>query len=265
MSALRVIVCDDEPLAVRRLASMLGRVPDIEVVGTAESGRGALDLLRTEEVDIALLDIEMPEVDGFDVVEAIASPSNSRENVPLIVFVTAFRRFAPQAFDSGAIDFLSKPVRLGRLEQALGRARNAVAGREARRRLVDLQTTVETLRNGRSSSRDAHVWVPRRGENIRINLDQVDRVVAEGPYVRLHVDANSFLYREVLGSIEPKFDPDRFLRVHRSHLVRLDYVASIRRTFHGGAELLLKGGEQVPVGRKYARAVRRRLLNKDYA
>jgi DNA-binding LytR/AlgR family response regulator len=243
---------------------MLSRLSDIEAVTTADSGREALDLLRQGQVDLALLDIEMPEVDGFDVVEGLESPSLASRDVPLIVFVTAFRRFAPQAFDSGAVDFLTKPVRVGRLEQALNRARDALAGREARRRMLDLQATVETLRNGQPSFREAHIWVPRRGENIRIDLDQVDRVVAEGAYVRLHVESNSFLYREVMGSIEAKFDPDRFLRVHRSHMVRLDNVTAIRRTLHGGAELVLKDGELVPVGRKYARAVRRRLLSKAH-
>jgi DNA-binding LytR/AlgR family response regulator len=263
MTTIRVLVCDDEPLAVRRLSSMLSRLPEVEIAATASNGREALDLLPHLDFDLALLDIEMPEIDGFDVVEAMTSGALMRQDVPLIAFVTAFRRFAPKAFDSGAIDFLPKPVRLARLEQTLARAREAMAGRQARRRLIDLQGKLDELRDNRDPYREAHIWVPRRGENMRVDLDQVDRVVAEGPYVRLHVESNSFLHRQPISLIESKLDPARFLRVHRSHLVRIDYITAIRRTVHGGAELVLRDGERVPVGRKYSRAVRRRVLEAD--
>jgi DNA-binding LytR/AlgR family response regulator len=263
VNRLRVLICDDEPLAIRRLSSMLSRIPDIDVVAAVGSGREALDLLAGLEIDLALLDIEMPDIDGFDVVEEIAAKNKEGTNLPLVAFVTAYRRFAPQAFESGAIDFLSKPVRLARLERTLERAREALAGREARRRLIDLQGVLNSLRDAHDPYREGHLWVPRRGEMIRIDFDQVERVTAEGAYVRLHVESNSFLHREPIGSIESKFDPDRFMRVHRSHLIRIDHIGAIRRTLHGAAELQLRDGEKIPVGRKYARDVRRRLLSRQ--
>lgn len=263
MTGLRVLICDDEPLALQRLASMLQRLPGVDIAATAQSGEEALKHLRATRIDLALLDIDMPGIDGFDVVEGMNGATLQDGEAPLVAFITAFRRFAPQAFDSGAIDFLSKPVRLARLDLTVRRARDALAGREARHRLEGLQGTLDELREGRDHFRNAHVWIPRRGENIRVDLDQVDRVAAEGAYVRLYVDGTSFLHREVIGSLAGKFDAQCFMRVHRSHLVRIDHVAAIRRTVHGGSELVLRDGVVVPVGRKFAREVRRTLLAKS--
>ena len=261
MKPLRVVICDDEELANDRLASLLGRIGEVEIVGTASNGGEALALVEETRPDLVLLDIEMPDMDGFDVVEQLGRLLTPGWDAPLVAFVTAFRRFAPEAFDSGAIDFLSKPVRLARLEKTIDRARRAQAGREAGRRLIDLQGMLDALRDNRDPYREAHVWVPRRGEVVRVDLDQIDRIAAEGAYVRLHVESNSFLHREAIGTIEAKLDPVRFVRVHRSHLVRIDHVASIKRTIHGGGELLLRSGERIPLGRKYARTARQRLTD----
>ena len=237
---------------------MLSRVPDVELVATAGGGREALDMVADTRPDLLLVDIEMPDVDGFDVVESVAKLVPGEP--PLVAFVTAYRKFAPQAFESGAIDFLPKPVRLGRLEATLARARDAVGGREAARRLIELQAMLDDLRANRGPVCGPHVWVPRRGEIMRVDLDHVQRVAAEGAYVRLHLEGGSYLHREPIGAIEAKLDPLRFVRVHRSHLVRTDQVSSIRRTIHGGGELVLRDGACVPLGRKYARSARQRLL-----
>ena len=119
MTALRVLVCDDEPLAVRRLVSMLSQMVDVDVVATAASGREAIDAVSAAAPDLLLLDIEMPSLDGFDVVERVVKLCP--QDPPLVAFVTAYRKFAPEAFESGAIDFLPKPVRLARLEATIAR------------------------------------------------------------------------------------------------------------------------------------------------
>ena len=258
MSAMRVIVCDDEPLAVRRLEIMLGGLPDVTVVASASGGRQAIDLVREHGPDLLLLDVEMPEVDGFDVVDALAKLQQPK--APLIAFITAFRRFAPQAFDSGAIDFLPKPVRIARLETTLARARDALRSRQSEQRLVELEAMLAELRAERRPERDHHVWVARRGEVVRVDLDRLDRVEAEGAYVRLHLGETSYLHREPIGEIERRLDGARFVRVHRSHIVRPDRVSSIRRTVHGGSELILVDSVRIPLGRKYAGEARRRLL-----
>lgn len=257
---LRVLVCDDEPIAVSRLSDLLTRFEDVEVVATASNGDEALSAIRTSGPDLVFLDIEMPGRDGFDVAGELSRMD--AEHVPLVTFVTAYRQFAPEAFDSGAVDFLSKPVRMARLERSLDRARRLVASRRAEKRLLAVERTVDALRCAQDGRGKPHVWVHRRGEVVRVDLDSVDRVSAEGPYVRLHMSNGTFLHREPIASIEARLSTLGHLRVHRSHVVRLAQVAGIRRTLHGASELILRNGDRIPVGRSHAKEVRRRLLDR---
>lgn len=260
---IRLLLCDDEPLAIERLRDLVGRVADAEVVGTATDGRAALTAVAELRPDAVLLDIEMPALDGFDVVEALAQDG---AHAPLIVFVTAYPQFAAHAFDTGAIDFLTKPVRLARLDVAIDRIRRALGERESAARLADLARQVEQLRaerhGGGAQTGAAHLWVQRRGENVRIDLAQVDRVQSEGEYVRIYHGDGSYLHREPISSLIDRFDPQRFVRIHRSHIVNRDRVASIRRRPAGGYTIVTSGGELLPVGRNY-RAVVRTLVGKD--
>lgn len=259
---LRVLVCDDEPIAVSRMVALLSRIPDVEVVGTALDGPTAIAAVRAERPDLLLLDIEMPGPDGFEVVRSIEAEGVP---APLVTFVTAFRRLAPEAFDSGAVDFLSKPVRAARLDQCISRARRQVAARDAETRLVALEAKVGALQAQRLGAEVPHVWVQRRGEVVRIDLASLDRAAAEGPYVRLFANGGTYLHREAIGSMAERLEQLPHVRVHRSHIVRVSHVASIRRTRHGGAELVTRSGEVVPIGRSYAKEVRRRLLHTDPA
>lgn len=261
MTPLRVFICDDEPLAIRRLEGLLAQIDGVSIVGVAATGQDAVSGIRDLSPDLALLDIEMPDMDGFDIVEMLAR-DRPNADAPFIAFVTAFRQFAPEAFDSGAIDFLSKPVRLSRLETTIGRARGATAARDARRRLADLEGMLDAARGKTDPYGEPHVWVQRRGEMVRVDLARLDRIAAEGAYVRLYSGAHTFLHRASIGAIEARLDPARFIRVHRSHIVRLNHVASIRRTLHGASELQLRDGERLPLGRKYARLARGRLLSR---
>ncbi|HMI18097.1 MAG TPA: LytTR family DNA-binding domain-containing protein [Sphingomonas sp.] len=248
---MKVIVCDDEFLAVERLERMLSRIDDIVIAGSAQNGRDALALIAEHAPDALFLDIEMPALDGFDVVEALAADPNVAP--PLIVFVTAFPQFAAHAFDTGAVDFLIKPVRFARLEMAVARVRDVIDQRDARRRLADLAGQLSALRaEGNDNVGGANeIWVHRRAERIRVDLDAVELVRAEGEYVRLFVGEQSFLHRASIGSIAARLDPGRFMRVHRSYVVRLDLIAKIRRKTAGGYSLLLVGGEEIPLGRLY--------------
>ncbi|URW74593.1 LytTR family DNA-binding domain-containing protein [Sphingomonas donggukensis] len=257
---IRVLICDDEPLAVERLRDLVLRLPGTEVVGTATDGRAALAGVAEHRPDAVLLDIEMPALDGFDVVEALAGAEGTP---PLIVFVTAYPQFAAHAFDTGAIDFLTKPVRLARLDTAIERVRRALDDRSAAARLADLAAQVETLRAERRGepSQTGHLWVQRRGENVRIDLAQVDRVQSEGEYVRIHHGDASYLHREPISTLIDRFEPQKFVRIHRSHIVNRDRVASIRRRPAGGYTIVTDTGELLPVGRNY-RAVVRTLVGK---
>jgi DNA-binding LytR/AlgR family response regulator len=263
---MRVLICDDEPLATQRLGDLLHYCDDVEVVGCAETGQEALDQIAAARPDLLLLDIEMPRFDGFDVVEQLMPGAAPAGYNPLVIFVTAYPRFATDAFDTGALDFLTKPVRLARLQSALARARKALAARESERRLVELSRQLEALRAERQQPREErHLWVQRRGEMIRVDLDKVEWIEAEGEYVRLHLSGQSYLHRELLSSIMKQLDPDKFVRIHRSFAINRDRVSSVKRSVHGGSRLVLDGGVELPIGRTYRKSARAALVGTEGA
>jgi len=249
---MKVAVCDDEMLAIERLTRMLQRIDDVTIVGTAQNGRDALGLIGETRPDAIFLDIEMPALDGFDVVEALAGAPVPGPP-PLIVFVTAYPQFAAHAFDTGAIDFLIKPVRSARLETAVARVRDVLEKSEATRRLSELANQLDALRaESRALSSPANeIWVHRRAERVRVDLDAIELVQAEGEYVRLFVGDQSYLHRASVGSIVAQLDPARYMRVHRSYVVRLDLIAKIRRKMAGSYILALNDGREIPLGRHY--------------
>ncbi|MBV8687492.1 MAG: response regulator transcription factor [Alphaproteobacteria bacterium] len=252
---IRVFAADDESLALDRLRDLVGRFPDLDLVGSASSGKAALDQIVALRPDAVLLDIEMPLLDGFDVVESLARGEGPK---PLIVFVTAFPHFAATAFDTGAIDFLTKPVRLTRLETAMQRVRQALVDRSANERLRELAGQLETLRRERNAElgESSHLWVQSRGESIRVDLDKVERVAAEGEYVRLFVGEASYLHRESVTGMADRLNPQRFLRIHRSNIVDRGRVVSVRRRATGSYQVVTDRGVTLPVGRSYRGAVR---------
>lgn len=254
---MRTLLCDDEPLAVARLTTLLAHFADVTIVGTAGNGLDALAQVKALSPDLVFLDVEMPGLDGFDVAEELARRVvHEGGTAPLIVFVTAFAHFAVEAFDAGPVDFLTKPVRLARLETALARARHEREQRRAVTRLADLSRQLDTLRAAPASKpRDSdHLWVHSRGERVRVPYDRVEMVRAEGEYIRLFVGGTSFLHRGTISGLASELDPAQFIRVHRSFIVRREQVASIRRKLGGAYVFCLATGQEVPVGRVYRRA-----------
>jgi DNA-binding LytR/AlgR family response regulator len=197
----------------------------------------------------------MPKLDGFDIVEALLqSSAGLNETAPVFCFVTAYPQFAAQAFDEGAVDFLCKPVRLARLKQAIERARAAVDAREALARLRDLSTQLDDLRQRRDSGEERSIWVPRRGEMIRLAVSSLEWVKAEGEYVRLHCGPNSFLLRSSISSFCTDLEREGVVQVHRSFAVNSAHLRSLRSS-RSGMRVILQNGTEVPVGRNFRRAV----------
>ncbi|HEX5184156.1 MAG TPA: LytTR family DNA-binding domain-containing protein [Allosphingosinicella sp.] len=258
---IRILLVDDEPLAVQRIAGLLRQIEDIEIAGTADGGEAAVEQARLLDPDAILLDIEMPIVDGFDVAERIAHGEMPK---PFIIFVTAFPNFAAPAFDSGAIDFLTKPVRLSRLETAIARLREAIVGRSAKERLRELTAQLDGFRQQRDGRQSGdHLWVHGRGEAVRVDLDRLEWVAAEGEYVRLHIGGASYLHREALTTLMERLDPDRFIRIHRSYAVDRGRVVSVRRRATGSYQLQTDAGRTLPVGRSYRAAVREMMRSRS--
>lgn len=257
---IRVLVADDEPLSLNRLTEMLGRAGGVEIVGQASNGPAAVEKALEFRPDAIFLDIEMPILDGFDVVEAMAKDARLS---PLIVFVTAYPQFAANAFDTGAIDFLTKPIRLSRVETAVARVRDALEQRDARARLRELAEQLEALRAQHSPGRmPSHLWVQKRGQMVRLDLAEIDRISAEGEYVRIHVPGDSFLHRSTIGAMAERLGAEDFIRIHRSAIVARARIAGIRRRRTGGYEVETKDGATLPVGRLYRGAVRS-IVEKD--
>lgn len=252
MSELKILIVDDEPLAARRLRILIERRPDLRLVGTAKDGDEAVEAIRTLEPDVVLLDVQMPGLDGFEVVERLAGGLP-----PVVIFVTAFDHHASRAFEARALDYLVKPVDAQRLYDALDHARIRRDQIEASSQVEELREIIANLRRGGASATPAQrfereFWVRSLGETLRVPVDEIERIEAERDYVRLHTSERSFLHREPISDIEKRLDPEAFLRVHRSTIVRRDRVTAIGKSASRTPILRLASGEQVSVGRSYA-------------
>lgn len=237
---LRTLIVDDEPLAIERMQVLCAEMAQLSVVGTASDGEAALRLADKLKPDLLLLDMTMPGMDGL----ALARQLARRGNPPAVIFVTAHEDFAVQAFDIDAVDYVLKPVAQERLERAVDRA----VGRRER----SVAEGGEWLRE---------FWVPHRSELLRIEADHVERIDAERDYVRLHVgqgdgQARSYLLLQTIAGLEGRLDPQRFLRIHRSTILRRDLIRGLRHEGLGVWCVELDNGEALRIGRTYLRKVK---------
>jgi DNA-binding LytR/AlgR family response regulator len=256
MSGLRIVAIDDEALALRRVEIALSQVPDVELVGTARGGREGLALIEKLRPDVLLLDINMAGFGGFDVVEGLTAA-----NAPLIIFVTAFDEYAVRAFQVSAIDYLLKPLEFDRLRAALDKARTTLRLIDADERTAELKELIATLRRDRQPAEqpryETELWAPRGSGFERVLVSQIDWIEAERDYVHLHTPGRSYLLRETMNGIQSRLDPDMFIRVHRSALVRIDRIGVICRPGYGRFSVQMTTGQEVPVGRTYVKKIRK--------
>lgn len=235
---IRTLIVDDEPLAVERMQMLCAREPRIALVGTASDGEAALRLIKGLEPDLVMLDIAMPLLDGIGVARA-----TSRMGLcPAVIFVTAFEGFAVEAFDLAAVDYLLKPVAHDRLSRAIDRVELALRGRDPAAPAVTPSAEPEWAEE---------FWVPHRSELIRIGAVQIDRIEAERDYMRLHVGQHSYLLHQTISSLENRLDPQLFVRLHRSHIVRRDHIARLRHDGSGVWCACLTDGTEIRIGRTY--------------
>jgi len=254
MSGLRVLVVDDEPLARRRLEILLRDHEDVELVGAASDGLAARRMIGELKPQVVLLDIKMPGLTGLEVLDALG------EAAPIVIFVTAFDRFALDAFERAAFDYLLKPVEPARLAASLIRAREALAERAAAERAEELEEVLRNLRSGPApaaapSAFDREIWIQERGGRISLPVAAIDWVGAERDYVRIHAGARSFLVRQSISALAARLDPKVFVRVHRSALVRAERIVRVRHAGGRGAVILSTGAE-VAVSRRHMGALK---------
>lgn len=235
---IRTMIVDDEPLAVERLQMLCAREPRIALVGTATDGEAALRLIEGLRPDLVMLDIAMPLLDGVGVARAVGRMGIR----PAIIFVTAFEGFAVEAFDLAAIDYLLKPVAHDRLTRAIDRVEIALHSRP---------TGIASAPAEPEPAWAEEFWVPHRSELIRVGVDQIDRIEAERDYMRLHVGSHSYLLHQTISSLEERLDPQHFVRLHRSHIVRREHIARLRHDGSGVWFACLAGGSDIRIGRTY--------------
>jgi DNA-binding LytR/AlgR family response regulator len=254
--ALTVLLADDEPLALRRLRRLTAEVEDVRIVGTATDGDQALALARETAAQVVIIDIKMPGRDGVSVARALAGPEG-----PVVIFATAFDRYAIQAFDLAAVDYLLKPFDAPRVAEALARARAQIRARDAEQRIGELRAIVQDLRSeglrGAASGFETELWIDGRGGAQRVLVRDLDWIEAERDYVRLHVGERSYLVRDSIRGLVERLDPAAFVRIHRSAVVQRDRVAQLAPRPGGGLTVVLSTGARPPVGRSHAAAVRR--------
>ena len=257
--SLRVLLVDDEPLALERLRVAFREIPDVEVVGAASDGEEAARQIADLRPDLVILDVQMPRKTGMAVAAELKG-----ERKPEVVFVTAFEHYAPDAFDVEAADYLLKPVRFDRLRQAVERARRRRGLREAADRAAELETVVHALRTsarpGPADTRyENEIWTPGRHGLVRVPVDQIDWIEAARDYVLLHTATRSHILRITMSALQEKLDPGKMLRVHRSAFVRPGAVQEVQRPGKGLLTLVLRDGASVQVGPNYVQAVARAL------
>ena len=239
--ALKVLIADDEPLAAERLQLLLAKCDGIDLVGTATDGESTVRMAEALNPDLLLLDIAMPGLDGIGVARALAE----RQPSPAVIFVTAFDQFAVAAFEVEAVDYLMKPVEPARLQRSLQRGRDYLERRETR------PSTRPVL-----SPHLQEFWASDLSGLVRIAARDIDRVSAERDYMRLHVGRRSRLIHHSMAALEEGLDPELFVRLHRSAIVRKDFISGFTRNQSGRWIARLADGNEQPVGRLYSDRVR---------
>jgi two-component system LytT family response regulator len=241
---LRAIIVDDEMLARQIIREMLEHDPEVEVVAECVNGREAVEAIQTCQPDLLFLDIQMPEVAGFEVLEALKG-----ERLPLVIFVTAYDQYAVRAFDVHALDYLLKPFDRERFEMAISRAKAQMRRErngELDRRIVAL---LEALKA--EAKYVERLVIKNGGRVFFLETGEINWVEAEGNYVRLHTDKKAHLLRETISSLEEQLDPKKFLRVHRSTIVRIDSIRELQPWFHGEYHIILHNGTKLTLSRNY--------------
>lgn len=241
---IRTLIVDDESLARERIRDMLAEDPEIEILEECANGEQALEAIKRYSPDLLFLDVEMPGMDGFAMLEEM-----DPEDMPAIVFVTAYDQYAVRAFEVYALDYLLKPFDRERFEKALGRAKSHIVTEKSEnmsRRILDALEQIK--------SKPTHLErlvIKMNGHIFFVRAEEIDWLEAEGNYVRLHTGKESYLLRDTISALEAQLDPRRFVRVHRSAIVNIDRIQELQPWFHGEYRIILREGVQLTLSRSY--------------
>jgi two-component system LytT family response regulator len=246
---IRALLVDDEPLARAHLRNLLSADPEITIVGEAGNGRDAVTAIRDESPDLVFLDVQMPELDGFDVVRAVGA-----DRMPAVVFVTAYDEYALKAFEAHALDYLMKPVNRARFRDAVEHAKGALRGARATGGNAPLERLIEAITAERRFL--DRLAIRTDGRIIFLRTDQIDWIEADDDHVKLHVGPKRYVHRDTLTRLEQRLSPGMFLRIHRSIIVNVERIREMQPWFQGDYVLILHDGTKLTSGRSYRDRVR---------
>jgi two-component system LytT family response regulator len=252
----RVVIIDDEPLAREHIVDRLRHEENVEIAGMADNGDDAVELIRRVRPDLVFLDVQMPGRTGVEVVETLLP-----DGMPATIFTTAFDQYALKAFELAAVDYLVKPFDDERFSEAFRRARKAVELQEVEAMTRRLLSLLDQPPQPQAAKKQwlQRIPVEQRGQMRVVPVDRIDYITASGPYAELHAGERTFTVRERMQDLEERLDPEVFMRVHRSVIVRLDRVDVLLRGSGGDYAVRLKDGTQLSVSRAKREALEERL------
>jgi two-component system, LytTR family, response regulator len=241
---IHTFIVDDEPLARERIRKLLAAEPDVHIAGEFADGREAVTAVHNRRPDLIFLDVQMPELDGFGVIEALRG-----EWPPVIIFVTAYDKFALRAFEVHAVDYLLKPFDRERFQKALDRARAQLRNHQTGELNHRLAALLEDLRPALKQC--DRLTVKSEGRVLFLKTEEIDWVEAADNYVNLHLGAESHLLRETMTALEERLAPDKFLRINRSTIVNVERIKELQPMFHGEYVVILRNGTRLTLSRSY--------------
>ncbi|HEV8303324.1 MAG TPA: LytTR family DNA-binding domain-containing protein [Gemmatimonadales bacterium] len=248
MADIRALIVDDERLARERVRTLLAASPGVTIVGECTGGREAVDAIVEHAPDLVFLDVQMPDLDGFQVLEAVGGGDDP---LPAIVFVTAYDEYALRAFDVHAVDYLLKPIEPERFARTLARVRETLGDKSDRR----LEALLDAL-----ATRDLpldRLVIRTRGKVSFLKPSEIDWVEADGKHVKLHAGRETHVVRQQLKRLEPRLTPHGFVRVHRSAIVNVDRIKELEPWFHGEYVVILKDGTKLTSSAAHSEALHR--------
>ena len=239
---IRALIVDDEQLARQRVRLLLGEEPDVEVIGESGDGFEAVDEIQATKPDLVFLDVQMPDMDGFEVLRRVPQAS-----LPVVIFTTAYDQHALRAFEVSALDYLLKPFKTGRFKESVQRARELIANQQAGVAARGLLTLLG--QSPAPAGQLTRLAVKTPGKITFVQLDQIHAIEAAGKYAVVHVGKENHVLRETMGSLESHLPPQRFLRISRSVIVNIDQIQELQPMFKGENLVVLKNGKSYPTTR----------------
>jgi len=250
MARIRVLIVDDEPIARRGIRQSLQTESDVEIVGECANGSEAVAAIKELLPDLVFLDVQMPLLDGFGVIESLGA-----EATPAVVFVTAYDEHAIRAFEVNALDYLLKPIDPERFRKTLARARGQIVNSHSKQLEQKFAALLQSLDDFKASGATPayleRIAIKEQGRVFFLSVDGIDCLCAQGNYVRLHAKGETHLLRETMDGMERKLDPRKFLRLRRSTMVRVERIKELQPLFNGEYAVLLKDGTQLITSRRY--------------